>query len=299
MSYNCPANGKGKGGKGGGGYGSYGRNQGGGGNGGGGYGGGGYGGGGYGGGDYGGTAAASAVGENEISFGEVSSREVLLTVRCKSNQKEHLKALLEQPSTPRRDTVVEKIAAVGNVSTMSPGSKATMDKMETGINTLVAGYTANQDSLKNLNNAVLKLGREGVSLNRRLERMEAERDDEKKEAKRARRDQDEQDKAAEKQHEQNKQYERDKDKGEERWDDDEEPEEHEGNLRSEIAAWIGWKWKTDLSGLKEIVIELGLQGIMNYKSKKKSMRAFCESAYDMQFKIPEADCDDPVEESEA
>jgi hypothetical protein len=283
MSYNCMyGQGKGKG-KGNNQYhGSYGRyNQGGGGGGGGGFGGGH---------DHGGGGNAPS-GDNEISFGEVSSREVLLTVRCKSNQREHLKALLEQPSTPKRDTVIERVVAEQVVSSMSPGSKAVMDKMETGINMLVAGHTANQHTLKDLNMAVTKLGQQGVSMNKRMEKIENDNLN----AKRARREKEREDERfAHDAHKQHVEQIHAEEHG-----NDEDDSKHTRNLRSEIASWIGWKWKTDLPGLKEIVTELGLQGIMNYRRKKQSMKAFCLSAYDMEFRIPEADCDDPEDESEA
>jgi hypothetical protein len=223
------------------------------------------------------------VNDNEISFGEVSSREVLMTVRVKSNQKEQLRQLLEQPPTPNKPSVVDLVADGAHQSSMSPGAKKSMEAMEKGINTLVSGHLANTDTLKNLNTKVNKIANDGSMLNKRMERLEAEQERER--AKRAR-------------------------SGpsparvhgyEHLWSDqeqEEQDEDHTGALRSDIAQWIIWKWKADMPGLKEIVNELGLQSIMNYRSKVKSMRSFCDAAYDMNFEIPLRDDQENEEQDE-
>jgi hypothetical protein len=245
---------------------------------------------GYGGGGYDRGPPRAPTVDNEIAFGEVSSQEMIVQVRCKSNQKEALRQLLEQPSTPSRPTVLDKVANETHTSTMSPGTKKSMEIMEKGINTLVAGHVSNTETLKALNAKMVKIASDGNTMKKRMERIEAEQERER--AKRARilRDQDrERD-----QEPPMREEEGGRDHGfEHLW---EEEEHHEGNIKSEIATWIGWKWKADMPGLKAIVAELGLKDIMNYRSKMKSMRAFCESAYDMNFQIPAGDITEEEEE---
>ncbi len=65
--------------------------------------------------------------------------------------------------------------------------------------------------------------------------------------------------------------------------DDEKGEENDGgrkgpgSCKMAITQWVKHKWLDDLVGLKQVVSELGIQG-MNYRSKRASIEKFVEQA---------------------
>jgi hypothetical protein len=222
--------------------------------------------------------------DDEIAFGEVSVTECVMSVRCKSDQRDRLRQLLSQPdklSTPT-PAVVEMVAAGGGggvVSGMSPGSKAMMTKISGSMDALVAGQTGGQKVMDSLSASVIKLNESTMSLKKRLETLEKHGNDERKRAKKAQ-------EAA--------QVIDDDDE-----DDLEDGEEPHVSLRIEIAQWIEWKWQQDKPGLKEQASLLGITAQMNYKSKKKSCKIFIEAAHAAHWYIPDGEGPEIDDESEA
>jgi hypothetical protein len=231
--------------------------------------------------------------EDEIAFGEVSVTECVMSVRCKSDQRDRLRALLSQPQGTVAMPSTVAVAAVGavpvvpmvqqvaNESMMSPGSKDTMKKIEESVGALVRGQTGAQKTLTTMSESVLRLNESTMSLKKRMDRLEAIEKKEENERKKAKKD---------------------KDEAEEIEDDDELDDgdvDGHGSLRIEIAHWIEWKWKADRDGLKEQASLLGISAQMNYKSKKKSCKLFIEAAHGQHWCIPEGEGPEEEEESEA
>jgi hypothetical protein len=216
----------------------------------------------------------------------VSVTEVVLNVRCKSDQRDELKALItSKGADAKKGVVVEQVAAgiVQPVGGMSPASKASLKEMERGMNALIQGQTGAQKTLNGVVENVGKLTKSSMSLKKRLEALE------KAGAKKKRRIA-----AANAEAEV---IEDDEDEEEE--EEEEQEDAHPGSMRIEISHWIQWQWRAELDKVKEAAAELGIAAQMNYRSKTRSVKMLNDAAHEQNWVIPEGEGARSEDESEA
>jgi hypothetical protein len=114
--------------------------------------------------------------EDEVAYGEVSVTEVVLKVRCKSDQKDELRALITSKGAEvKKGGVVDQVAAYAPppvVGGMSPASKESLRELDKGMKALIQGQTGAQKTLSNMCDQVGKLNTSTASLKKRLLMLE-------------------------------------------------------------------------------------------------------------------------------
>jgi hypothetical protein len=266
-------------------------------------------GGGKGGGGFGGysnnSMASNPSGSDVLTFGDVSSPEVTLTVRCKENEMDMLKARLREPDG-EKSKVIEKVIQ-GSLAQpqSSPGTKQALSRLESqGVATLAA-INASTQAVSVLGSKFEALDQATKLMGSRLNRLENDMNW---------RSYHQQEKPGGEFQEWNgfSKYcltaskKARKEKLGIQYVSELLPEdEDENQAKGEIALWACWKWKNSLAAIKGIVSDLGLEdqarcamkvrGLKysqaNFKRRKYTLGLIVDAVYDQDYELPDGDRD--------
>ena len=253
-----------------------------------------------------GNVSVASIGD-EISFGDVQHQETTITVRCKANQKERLKEILMNAEKPVSIDVDKPNPSVDRQVGASPGTKATLSRLEIACQSILSTQDATKAGMSSLASTVSTLNTTALVMQQKLASFETDvkkkmkgkgvplvefeelcRDAAMKEKTKEIEESMKKRKASASAEVSDASEEEARETGlgdEFRSEDDEL-----GDTKRTIENWIQYKWKADLKGLKEVAEELGFEW-MNYRKKKDSIVRFVDLAYAEHWSIPEADRD--------